>query len=236
MHSVIAALRALQELDKDIFKLQAELSRLPEEARQRRAQIDGVIEFRQAKAKSVHELKGRIKEIEDATTMQRQRLRKLEHEAANSRGDMALLAAFQHEIRSLKREISQSEEDGLVLVEEADVAQAEVDRLGTEIEGAEADFVEFNANVESEMAVASGKLETLRSERKRRLSSEIDPESMQLYETMLTARGGVALAELDGRVCQACSMEVPTNLYVRVARSTTLTQCPSCDRILYLRT
>ena len=181
------------------------------------------------------ELRVKIKEIEDSTTMQRQRVRKVEHEASNSRSDMALLAAYQHQIRTLKRGISGAEEEGLALLERADGAQADLERLKSEVDAAEQGFAELSRNVETEMATAAARLETLEAQRRKRMSSEIPPEGLQLYERLLSAREGVALAELDGRICQACFMEVPTNLYVRVARGTQLTQCPSCDRILFQR-
>ena len=107
--------------------------------------------------------------------------------------------------------------------------------MNEEVEQAEAVHAEFEKNVVSETAEAQAKLAELEAQRSGRVGGDLDPESMSLYERLLEAREGVALAELDGRVCQACYMEVPTNLYVRIARGTTLAQCPSCDRILYLR-
>ena len=60
-------------------------------------------------------------------------------------------------------------------------------------------------------------------------------ESLTLYERLLAAREGVALAELEGKICQGCFMEVPSNLYVKRRARHELIQCPSCDRILYIR-
>jgi predicted nucleic acid-binding Zn-ribbon protein len=94
---------------------------------------------------------------------------------------------------------------------------------------------EFVTNAEAEMRTAREKLERLEAEREKRLSSDVDKESLTLYERLLAAREGVALAELEGKICQGCFMEVPSNLYVKVARGTTLAQCPSCDRIFYIR-
>jgi predicted nucleic acid-binding Zn-ribbon protein len=181
------------------------------------------------------ELKTKIKEIEDQTTISRQRMRKLESEAAGSRHDVALLAAFQHEIKTIKREISTAEELGLQLVELADQQKSESDKLKAEIEAAESVHAEFSRNVERECTVAQQKLDQLSAQRAERLQATIPPESLTLYERLLGARQGQAMAELDGRICQACYMEVPTNLFVRVARGTALTQCPSCDRILFQR-
>jgi predicted nucleic acid-binding Zn-ribbon protein len=149
---------------------------------------------------------------------------------------MALLAAYQHEIRTLKRDISSSEEEGLTLVEQADAAEADLARLDAEIESAEAVFREFSANVDSELEAARQRLARLEAERKARQGGErVEPEAFNLYERLLEAREGVALAELDGRICQMCYMEVTPNQYVRVVRGTEVVQCPSCDRILYLR-
>lgn len=235
MQQTLRALRALQELDAQIFRLREELRRLPEERARRRAQIDQLGARRAETEARARELATRIREIEDMTTLQRQRMRKVEGEAANSRGDMALMAAFQHQVRTLKRDISIAEEEGLSLVEQSDVLKATVASLTAEIAQAEAVHGEFSANVEREMGVAQEQLDRLVAERKKRLSDDVDKESLTLYERLLAAREGVALAELEGKICQGCFMEVPSNLYVKVARGTTLAQCPSCDRIFYIR-
>jgi uncharacterized protein len=235
MQDTIRALRALQELDTDIYRLKAELKRLPEERANRRKEIDQMLARSETLQKSARELRAKVKEIEDTTGKERQRIRKLETEAANSRGDGAMLAAYQHEIKTLKRSISTAEESGLELVTQAGTVDADLTKQRATIEEAEKVFAEFSGNVERETAVARQELDRLLAERKRRMSTDVAPESLGLYERLLLARAGVALAELDGRICQACFMEVPTNLYVRVARGMALTQCPSCDRILYQR-
>jgi hypothetical protein len=236
MQDTLRSLRALQEIDQQIFRVREELRRLPAERAQRRSQIDALAAAREQVAGRARELRFRIHEIEDLTTQQRQRMRKVEHQATSTRSDMALLAAYQHEIRTLKRDISNAEEEGLGLVEQAETAEAEQTRLDGEIEGAEAVFTEFSGNVERELAEARGRLEALEAERRQRHDGgSIDPDALSLYERLLEAREGVALAELDGRICQMCFMEVTPNQYVRVVRGTEVVQCPSCDRILHLR-
>ncbi|MCC6405939.1 MAG: hypothetical protein IT453_02150 [Planctomycetes bacterium] len=233
MQDTIRALRALQELDTDIYRLKAELKRLPEERAKRRKDIDQQISRVEERQKAARELRTKIKEIEDTTSKERQRIRKLENEAANSRGDAASLAAYQHEIKTLKRDISNAEEQGLELVGQAESIESDIKSQRASIDDAEKTFAEFVKNVERETAEAQQKLDALLSQRKQRMAKDLAPESLGLYERLLVAREGVALALLDGRICQACYMEVPTNLYVRVARGVQLTQCPSCDRILF---
>jgi uncharacterized protein len=235
MQATLQALLNLQEIDRDIFRTQAELKRLPAERQAKRTEFEKrVAKLAEIKTEG-KTLRVRIKEIEDLTTTQRQRVRKVENEAAGSRQDMALLVAYQHEIRTLKRDIGISEEEGLQLVEKVEQIEAQAAALQAEIEGEQKVLAEFTSNVEREIAVAQSKLARLEAERKKRTSSEIPPEALALYVRLLAAREGVAMAELDGRICQGCFMEMPTNLCVRVARGTDLVQCPSCDRILYPR-
>lgn len=233
MQETLSALLQLQELDRDIFRAQSELKRLPAERNVRKTEI----EKRQARLAELRleakQVRVRIKEIEDLSTQHRQRIRKVENEAANSRQDMALLVAYQHEIRTLKKEISTSEEEGVQLVEKAEGLDAQAAALQAEIDKDLVVFAEFSANVEKEAAAAEKRLGSLQDRRKARMSSKVPPEALALYTRLLSAREGVAIAHLDGRTCQGCYMEIPTNMVVRVNRGVELVQCPSCDRILH---
>ena len=235
MQQTIQALRALQELDHEIYRLRDELRRLPEERAQRRAAIDALIARKDEAAKRALESRLKIKEIDDLTTIQRQRIRKVESEAAGARNDMALQAAFQHQVKSLKKEINQAEEEGLAMLSDAEAVEGEAKKIKVEIDAAEKLFAEFAANVESESKLAQAKLKELEKQRRSRMSNTIEPENLALYDRLLLSRGGIALAELETLICQACFIQVPRNLYVRVARSDKLVQCPSCDRIFYVR-
>lgn len=165
--------------------------------------------------------------------MSRQRIRKVENEASQARADVALHAAFQHQIRSLKKDITVANEEALTHMTEAEKLEAEVEKLESDIAAAELVFAEFSGNVEREMGVAQHRLDKLAGARKSRLSPSIEPEIFQTYERLLTTRKGVALALLEDRISSPTT-SVPVNLYVRVARGTQVVTCPSCDRIFYV--
>ena len=232
MRDTLEALLGLQDIDRHIFAVERELQRLPAERDQRRGQIDGRVARAKELEQEVHSLRTRVKEIDDVTRTQRQRIRKLENEAQGAR-DMALQVAFQHEIKTLKRDISIAEEEGLGLVERIEGLETEAAQVRSALEEEERIFAEFNGNVEREMAEARARLEDMNAKRAERVSGEVPREAMELYTKLLQAREGEALAELEGRMCQACFMEIPTNLVVRLRRGLELVQCPSCDRILF---
>jgi len=233
MRDTLRLLRGLQELDEDLFHVKDELRRLPEERSRKRGKIDLEIDRRQDLQHRSAEFQTRIKEIEDMTTGQRQRLRKLENEVAKTI-DQALIVAYQHEMRGLKRDIGEAEEEGLALVESAEELDTEAERLRVGIETLEQEFAEYAANIETELAQAEKKRDGLDEERRTRLGGAVAVDVLDQYEKLLGAREGQAMAMLDGRVCQGCYVSVPNNIYVRLARAMELVSCPSCGRILYL--
>ncbi len=235
MQEVLAALLRLQELDQHIFRAQAELKRLPNERAQRKAELERRAQKLTDTRNEAQKLRVRIKELEDSSTVQRQRARKVEGEAASARQDMALLVAFQHEIRTLKREINNSEEQGLLLVDQVEALEKDILAQEQALASEQSAYAEHDANVQRELDAAQKRLDELSAERKKRLTGAIPPEALTTYNRVLAAREGQALAELDGRACQACFIDVPANIVVRVQRGSELVNCPGCSRILFQR-
>lgn len=235
LRQTLQILRSLQELDRDIYRLQDELRRFPLELTRRREKLRLETERLSEVEKQLTGAKVRLKEIEDLTTGQRQRVRKLEHEAAETRADAALLVAFQHEIRSLKRDIGEAEEEGLTLLSEIERLTQERGAQQGAVTELEKEFALYSANIDKESKETLARAQAMERERARRGSSQLAPDVLGQYEKLLASREGQAVAELDRRVCQGCYVAVPNNIYVRLARSAELVPCPSCGRILYLR-
>lgn len=234
LRETLSLLRGLQDLDRELYGVRDELRRLPVEREKRKERLIGEKDRLTELEQRLIGVQTRIKEIEDLTTSQRQRVRKLESQASESRGDTALLVAFQHEIRTLRRDISEAEEEGLGLVEQAERITSERDEGRDIISRLEEEFAEYSANIEKELAEAEARRAELDVERSKRMGQALTAEMGMMYEKLLEAREGEALAELEGRVCQGCFVSVPNNIYVRLARCTELVPCPSCGRILYL--
>src|SRR5215207_8830247 len=118
------------------------------------------------------------------------------------------LQALQDDITSIKRRISQIEDDELEIMEltepvEAEWAEldgeratltAEGDRLRAELSEAEAAIAAELAGVEAERETAAAGV-----------PDELWPE----YERLRAARGGVAIARLVGPSCQGCHLSLP---------------------------
>lgn len=233
MQQTLSSLLALQEIDRDIFRVKQELKRLPAERERRQSILErkqGEIDELKAR---LHELRSRIKEYEEIAGESRARIKKIEGAASGARADASLHANYEHEVRSLKRSISRGEDEALGFIEKAERTESEMALRSAALEEETSVFNEFSANVDAEVADAQGRLDTLSASREARVKGDIKPETLELYARLIEARDGDAMAQLDGRICQGCYMEVPANFYVRLVKGSEIMQCPSCDRILY---
>lgn len=233
MNPVLKALLSLQEVDREIFKVESELERLPQELAARSEALAALESALQDRRREVTELRASIKEIEHTTVGLRQRLKKLEHESASGTADASLVAAYSHEIRNIKRNISQAEDDGIKRLGRAEALDAEIAQGEERLAEEQATFEEFKANVAAETEAAQAKLAALQADRAERSSEGIPAGDLEAYKGLLRTRQGEALAELRDGLCEGCFVNLPKNIVVRLARGMELVQCPSCDRILF---
>ncbi|MFT5732252.1 MAG: putative nucleic acid-binding Zn-ribbon protein [Planctomycetota bacterium] len=233
MNPVLSALLGLQEIDREIFKVESELERLPKEELQRSDELAKLRDKIAVKSQEVGHLRAEIQEIEHTTVGLRQRLKKLESESSNGTADAALIASYQHEMRNIKRNVSGAEDDGLKRLGRAEMIDEEIQSMADRLTADEVVFAEFQANVAAETKVAAEKLAELETERLTKSSDGISAMDLETYKGLLKTREGEALAELGEGLCEGCFVNLPKNIVVRLARGIELVQCPSCDRILY---
>ena len=140
------------------------------------------------------------------------------------------------------------------LEQEANNVRAQMEKLDAELTGLSAQTEESQnkcAEMEKQLSENRAAWEARQSELTRlltRLSTErkgiasqrgdlaasLDPDSVQHYEKLRNAKGGLAVAKVVRGLCQACRMSLPTQLQqqVRSGRQTVL--CSTCGRILFL--
>jgi uncharacterized protein len=233
MGNPVQALLSLQEIDRDLFRVNAELKRLPEDQARRQATLDNVKGVLEEKRQALKGNQVRIKELDDMITTQQQRSRKLEKESISNK-DVTVIEACRYEMRGLKRQIEEVEREQFGMMEDIERGKIEIDKIEERLKLELSNFEVFCQNVETEIADATKRQEDLKGQREARLGKDVDANTLDLYDRLLAARGGEALARLDGGVCQCCYMQVPPNIAVQLARSSKIIQCSSCDRIMYL--
>jgi len=233
MNPTLKALLALQDVDRQIFRVERELRALPEELQRREATLAARRARLDELKREVHETRTRMKEIEHLTAGRRAHQRKLEQQSAAGKVDAALLASFEHEIRNTKRTIADAENDILRMMLQVEEAEKEIATQGALFSEEERVFNEFKGNVEAETLAAEARLADLVARRAKVSADGIPLAQLEMYRGLLKTREGEALAELSSGICQGCFVNIPRNIVVRLARGAELVTCPSCDRILY---
>lgn len=233
MHPTLQALLALQEVDRQIFRVERELSALPEELARREATIATRRNRLEELRREVFDTRTRMKEVEHLTSGRRQHQRKLEQQSMGGKADAALIASYEHEIRNTKRTIADAENDVLRMMMQVEELEKEIATQAATFAEEERVFNEFRANVETETAAAEQRRDELLAQRAKVSAGGIPVAQLDMYRGLLKTREGEALAELSSGICQGCFVNIPRNTVVRLARGTDLVTCPSCDRILF---
>jgi predicted nucleic acid-binding Zn-ribbon protein len=233
MHPTLQALLALQEVDRQIFRVERELSALPEELARREATIATRRNRLEELRREAIATRTRIKEVEHLTSGRRQHQRKLEQQSMSGKADAALIASYEHEIRNTKRTIADAENDILRMMLQVEELEKEIASQEATFADEERVFNEFRGNVETETAVAEGHRKEFLATRAKVSADGIPIEQLDMYRGLLKTREGEALAELSSGICQGCFVNIPRNTVVRLARGAELVTCPSCDRILF---
>ena len=97
----------------------------------------------------------------------------------------------------------------------------------------EEEWQETQARLYAEQNELISRLSQLKVERAG-LQGEIEAGDLALYEDLRRRRGGRAVALLEGELCQACRVTLPTTKVQQARQGETLTLCSSCERILYV--
>jgi len=226
---------ALQKVDSEIVAQRKVIDTLPARLSSSEAPLKEAesLLLRAQQSHAAIEKKKRAKEqaVEDL----QEKIRKIRQRSTDIKTNKEYQAHLK-EIETMEREISSTEDDLLVLMEEIDgsvkaVAEAKA-RVAEEARRSDI----RRAELEKEIALREEALSRLVKERDS-LAAKLDPSTQRLYGMVRKAGRGLAVAEAVNEVCQGCNIHIPPQLFVELKSTDELLQCPQCGRILfYVRT
>jgi predicted nucleic acid-binding Zn-ribbon protein len=145
------------------------------------------------------------------------------------------------ELQALQREIEQIRQSNGDLEEDLIRVFEEIDRIKGELKAKEEEAAmlqeEWQQRQEQMQSKISG-IDQLVSEAhtlRKTIASQISGELISRYELIFARRGGSAVVEVTGGICQGCYMNIPPQLWNEIIKSEKVNLCPSCQRILYYK-
>lgn len=231
MLPIIEGLLILQDRDRRLLRLKAELEAIPGQ----RQVLEGKAVRTQA---TFDEVKTRFALVEaerkrlelEVVTMQ-QRINKLQVEQQATRSNDQY-KAFEHQIGTINAEIFQLDERQLTLMEEAEAVARTVQEASKvaaaqkkETDQQLGDLVARESNLQKELA-------KVQAERTAQAES-LDPSGVGKYERILKTRGDNVLVGVHRMVCGGCHVKLPMQSFLQAKAQVDLVYCPNCGRLLY---
>ena len=145
------------------------------------------------------------------------------------------------ELQAVQREIDQIKQSNGVLEEELIKIMQDIDGIKAQIQTKEAELGaireewqkkqrELNAEITGiDEAVSAA------ATRRQSIASQVTGDLISRYELIFSRRGGTAVVEVAGGICQGCYMNIPPQLWNEIIKSEKVHLCPSCQRILYFK-
>ncbi|MEN8135444.1 MAG: C4-type zinc ribbon domain-containing protein [Thermodesulfobacteriota bacterium] len=231
MKEEIKRLKALQEVDLEIGKVEKELAAGSEELSNRQESIekhkadiaentgkleDGAVRRRELEA-----------EVEDAQLMIKERQNKLMKVQTNREYQSIL-----KEIDDAKSTNRQREDELVRLLEQAEFLEKKKDEQVALCEEEEAQYKEDSAQLEKESAELDTQMAKFQKSRATKVK-KVKAALLRKYEQIRAKRDGLAMVGVNRGVCHGCFMNVPPQLYNELLKEEELHACPACNRLLY---
>lgn len=224
----------LQQVDTELFELEQEEESLP--LRLEMEELEAGLESLRG------ELDKLRAELEDNRKSQRQQETRIEDLTAKIKGEEDKLysgkvanpkelRSIQAEVQSIKRKRDQEENVLLELMEKVEGLEGSI-ADSEEKEKADTDKLEeCRAGLDAELA----RIAALRHDaeaRRGELRPGISPDSLKVYDDLITNRHRVAVVKVVDGACLGCHMSLPAQEHDLFLKSENLFRCSNCRRIL----
>lgn len=141
-------------------------------------------------------------------------------------------SALQHEIDSIKADISLVEEDIIKLFDQIDAAKALVEKEKKIFNDEKSKAESEKSGIKAEEAKINSEL-ARELTRKEELSKTVDAATLTQYEKILKSRGRSALSKVIDDRCGVCNIALRPQVLNEAKLKRTPVLCENCYRILY---
>jgi predicted nucleic acid-binding Zn-ribbon protein len=140
--------------------------------------------------------------------------------------------AMQHQIAAATGEVGKIEEQVLVNMLEADDLNARLKAAETALKADEAAVAKERAAIQAEAAEKERVLASSEQER-HALVREMSAGDLEMFERILKARQGIAVAPAVNGHCSICHVRLRPQVYNTILKNDAIVHCDHCQRILY---
>ncbi len=228
----IDALKEIQKIDAEIFKIKSELKEKPK--RLKKLEDDFIAQSIALKGlenvlKNIQlEHKEKELELQSKETVVKKQKTQINQVKTNKE-----LYALQLEIKKENADNSLLEDAIIALLEKIDKIKQSIAQENAKLVQEQEELNKNKATIDLDIIQLNEKLAVFNASRKRVIESGIDPKTLELYERILENKGEIAIVPLNGDICSGCFRSVRPQV-VNELRLGKLKTCENCARILYV--
>jgi predicted nucleic acid-binding Zn-ribbon protein len=229
----IEILASLQSVDREIKQHHGKKQNLLGELKTKQLEI-------QVRKQEIEKLTAALGETEKQRQEKDRILQEESKKAADRRMRMNRiknskeLSALQREIDLIKQSNSEREEELIKLMEDAERARALIQTKQEEAAALQADWERSQGELNAQLTGIDQAV-TEAVARRQAIAAKLAKDLISRYEMIFSRRGGTAVVEVTGGICQGCYMNIPPQLWNEIIRNDRVHFCSSCQRILYYK-
>jgi predicted nucleic acid-binding Zn-ribbon protein len=231
MLEVIEKLLILQDRDRKIRRLRAELSAIAPQRLAMKNKSEGAKAALDHARLHVNEIESRRKQLELEVETRKTQINKYGQQQFETRKNDEY-QALAREIELRKTEISKIEDEEIDLMEQAEQAARHVKAAAQALKEAQAVVDSEVSQLDASEINLQRELDDLESNRGA-LAAALDEPTLNRYERIMKTRGDNVIVGIEHGVCGGCHMRIPPQLIVHARAQQELTSCTNCGRILY---
>jgi uncharacterized protein len=231
MTEMIEKLLTLQDRDRKIGRLEAELANIEPERQSLITKAGGAAARLETARQRAKQIESDRKRLELEVESQKQSIERYALQQFQTRKNEEY-RALAHEIETCKAAIVKVEDEELELMEQAEQTQREIARLAGEAGDAKKLMDEQLAQLGTREGNLRKELAELQSNRDE-LAAAVDPGARGRYERLVKSKGDNVVVGVQHGVCGGCHMRLPAQVLVNCQQQQELVSCSNCGRILY---
>lgn len=144
------------------------------------------------------------------------------------------LQALQREIDMMRHSNGELEDELIRIMQEIDGIKAGIKTKEAEMAAMQEEWQKQQQELERQISgIDQAVSEALK--RRQSIAAQVARDLISRYELIFSRRGGTAVVEVTGGICQGCYMNIPPQLGNEIIKSEKIHLCPSCQRILYVK-
>ena len=139
--------------------------------------------------------------------------------------------ALTNEIEHLKEQKKENEELLISNLEEKETLEKNINENEASLEELKTDLDVRRNKLDEALSETADEKAALENSRKKQVT-EIDDNTMQVYNKVISATSGIAVVPLSGNSCGGCGAALPLQMVSEI-RAGDLHNCQSCGRFVY---